>query len=121
MGTHDTLGIDLIGRLFRPDHDPNLDPLLGLVHQDLSQCSIVNGQVLSTKQFKLVPDCPTGDADDLLGPHDGVIQVMPARGGVDGQVGELRQIGRHTGILVQGHMAVLVHWKVALLHIISLF
>ena len=119
MGTHDPLSIDLIGCLFRPYHHPNLDPFLRLVLQDLAQSSVVNGQVFSTKQLKLVPDCPTSDANDLFGCHDGVIQVMPTRGRVDRQVGKLRQIFWDTGILVQGYTAILVHWEIARLHIIS--
>ena len=119
MGAHDTLSVHLVRSLFRPHHDPHLNTLSGFVNQDLSQGSAINREILFAKQLKLVPNSPTGDANDLFGGHDGVVQIMPTRGRVYWQTSELRQIGWDAGILVKCHMTVLVHWKVAI-HFISL-
>ena len=61
MSTHDS------GDFFGPDHDENLDTLVSLVDKDLSQCSLIFGQIVTSEKLEFVPNSPTRDTNELAG------------------------------------------------------
>ena len=73
-----TLLLQVSGGVLGPDHDKDLDTLVGLLDKDLPKGFLADGTVRAPEELQLVPHRPPSDADELLRPHQGVVEVPPA-------------------------------------------